>query len=1223
MTGRMVLLASVFVLAAGIGRADTYYLKGSDGLYCSSMSGAGSGTDGFGGWTNATGRAANSAENSQDDYVVDGGYMLRTPDANIDYAFKGKSLTFVNGSLANKLYNGHKLTVDNLIVGGTLKVSTIAENAFPVLAGKSWRVSESGTLTFSTRYTSSEDVRNLTVSAAVVGSGTLVATGEGVDGTGESVLTVSGDLSGFAGRLVVRRTEAARYSAVLTSGSQWLADPAALDAQGVVITNGATLRFGRSVVSGATRGFFFGGASDGGGRISVDLGKTVTILGPISGAGFTKAGPGRLILKDTAGFDTGKVSVAAGVVELPDGTELLPQGYSGAVKVRMVNELIREKGGRDAVLAAAAAVPALGTNGRWADLDYVTDKGSNWDPREHVSRCETLAAAIAVGAPEASAYADTIKAAMTSWYANVPKSSNWWYEMIGIPGPVGHTAVLAESAICEDPVYAKMVANLAVRKDHANAQTGMNLLWVRGIRFIYGLLTLDPGEMADDAAVMGSTIAVVSSGEGIQTDWCFHQHGAQPQIGNYGSQFLSGQVFWSNVFAGESYGYSQAQRDILTGMVENCFEWSLWKGGLEPGAMGRQIDDSVYLKGGRIADAVAASGRTLGDPRGYRYFDKSAYSIYRTDGWMASVKMGTSTIISSESTNGDNIYGWYLGDGAIWTLVTGREYEKVHALWDDWRMVPGVTQFRGVPTPAFGDKVKYRKPTATASGDGSALRTTFAYGPEEGLSYTKTWSFRPNGYDVRVANVTVTSSAPAGRSDVATCIENANACDGDAGMVTQTPTYSVYHNGAVYYVIFAAPERISFVLEDREGDQHDYTTSLPVGTMVSGRIFQLLVSHGKSPSNDTLAYSVRIGGWDKEEFDPSPRSISLAGERRLSDGRRELTLAFSPTKAAWSNALLVAYGATDGGDDLGAWETLELVAELVPPETTSLVWTSPASFGTARTYARFFFVDPDLAQLADYRVYDALKGDGTAYIDTGLVFRKGDWADLVFKYASYDSTHTSNGLFGYRVKSSGKNEMVEVNVSGGNFWMQYWDGAKTQIKVLRDYSGNPADFKENRWYTAHLGPDKRTLVREDGVTCAGAMDGDKKTSQYAETPYAGADFETPRNMYLFWISGNDVEGSGKDNSPPAAANFPIRSLKTYDGANNPTRDYVAVRRVSDGAFGMYDRIWKKFYGNDAAAGSFTGSGPTDAYVGLDLTRAQTVGAPLRYCSSRGLVIEFR
>lgn len=536
------------------------------------------------------------------------------------------------------------------------------------------------------------------------------------------------------------------------------------------------------------------------------------------------------------------------------------------VKTRFVGELIREKGGRSSVLAAAAAVPALGTNGRWADLDYMTDKGSNWDPREHVRRCEALAAAIAVDAAESSAYAATIKAAMTSWYANEPKSSNWWYSMIGIPEPIGHVAVLAEGAIADDPVFAKMVANLKVRTDHPYAQTGMNLLWVRGIRFVYGLLTRNPGEMADDATAMASTIKVVRSGEGIQTDWCFHQHGAQPQLGNYGRQFLVDQVFWSRVFAGSAYEYPQSKRDILANMITECFEWSIWKGTLEPGGMGRQIADSVRLKGGTITNAIAAFGCTLGDPRGYRYFDRSAYSVFRASDWMASVKAGTPEIVSSESTNGDNVKGWFLGDGAVWTLVTGDEYEHVYALWDDWRMVPGVTQLRGAALPpGFGEgKKKYRKPKATVSGDAARRRTTFAYGPEEGLTYRKTWTFRTDGYDVLVTNVTVTAQAPA-RTDVATCIENANAC-AEAGLVAQTPRYSVYRNGVVHYIVFAPPDRISFTLEDRAGDRHDYKTSLPVGTTVSGRIFQLIVSHGRSPSDAGVAYSVRIGGWDKEEL---------------------------------------------------------------------------------------------------------------------------------------------------------------------------------------------------------------------------------------------------------------------------------------------------------------------------------------------------------------------
>ena len=32
-----------------------------------------------------------------------------------------------------------------------------------------------------------------------------------------------------------------------------------------------------------------------------------------------------------------------------------------------------------------------------------------------------------------------------------------------------------------------------------------------------------------------------------------------------------------------------------------------------------------------------------------------------------------------------------MADGALMTYVTGHEYENALPLWDDWRMVPGVT----------------------------------------------------------------------------------------------------------------------------------------------------------------------------------------------------------------------------------------------------------------------------------------------------------------------------------------------------------------------------------------------------------------------------------------------------------------------------------------------------------------------------------------------------
>ena len=39
----------------------------------------------------------------------------------------------------------------------------------------------------------------------------------------------------------------------------------------------------------------------------------------------------------------------------------------------------------------------------------------------------------------------------------------------------------------------------------------------------------------------------VSEGEGIQSDWSYHQHGSQLQFGNYGLSYLEDMLRWYQI----------------------------------------------------------------------------------------------------------------------------------------------------------------------------------------------------------------------------------------------------------------------------------------------------------------------------------------------------------------------------------------------------------------------------------------------------------------------------------------------------------------------------------------------------------------------------------------------------------------------------------------------------------------------------------------------------
>ena len=81
-------------------------------------------------------------------------------------------------------------------------------------------------------------------------------------------------------------------------------------------------------------------------------------------------------------------------------------------------------------------------------------------------------------------------------------------------------------------------------------------------------------------------------------------------------------------------------------------------------------------------------------------------------------------------------------------------------------------------------------------------------------------------------------------------------------------------------------------------------------------------------------------------------------------------------------------------------------------------------------------------------------------------------------------------------------------------------------------------------------------------------------------------FASPVNMYIFNVNNN---GSSKEGSSAK-----LYSCKIYDNGTL-IRDFVPVKRISDGKCGLWDKVTKAFYPN-AGAGTFT-AGPTITLTG--------------------------
>ncbi len=500
---------------------------------------------------------------------------------------------------------------------------------------------------------------------------------------------------------------------------------------------------------------------------------------------------------------------------------------------------------------AAEIRASLREDGSWPDIDYSSKVRSSWPAAVHVKpRLMTLAADWRVNGNRESL--EAAHRALGFWLKHRFKNPNWWWNDIGVPMFVGYSALMMDGELTDEE--RRGVIELMTVNEPKFAKTGQNLAWMAGNRLRRGILARDEklvrGGLAD---ILG--VVCLGQKEGIQSDWCFHQHGSQPQFGNYGLSFLSDQSRLACILAGSDFEYPREKLELVEKLASEGYSWICWKGMMDVSAMGRQLQKGSQRQ---KASTVERSFRDLEktgwrrpSPRtGFRYFDKSAYAVYRTEGFMASVRASTPKIIGVETTiNEDNTKGMCMADGALMTYVTGREYYDVFPLWDDWRMIPGVTAYLGKPVVRKDSRNRRDDISAAAEGRGGRFEFTFE---REGLVAHKKWTFSPSGVVCEGSGITATD----GNYEVVTCVEHAHAAR-NATVVYQKENESRFRNGNLVYTVFAPKEAIRFELAEREGDFKDFMRACHP-TPAKGKVFSLRIVHGVKPTDASYRYTITV-----------------------------------------------------------------------------------------------------------------------------------------------------------------------------------------------------------------------------------------------------------------------------------------------------------------------------------------------------------------------------
>ena len=520
---------------------------------------------------------------------------------------------------------------------------------------------------------------------------------------------------------------------------------------------------------------------------------------------------------------------------------------------------------------------SLAAPGMWTDIDYESPARSAWPPQIHLSRMTAIAAAAGgSGATERerAVLLGALHKAFSFWIIHDFQCKNWWYNEIGAPQAIGVISLLlGDQLLPSEKAYAstKSLARFPIDR------TGQNRVWLAGNALMRGLL------MADDAQVESASLAIweqiqVTTDEGLQPDFSFHQHGAQQQFGNYGLAFCVETARWGEILRNTRWALSPQRLALFRQYLLSGQNWVSWNGYMDISACGRQLmphsqkdkTQSVCLVMKKAAlfdpayrhdylDFVSRNqSHEANTLVGSRYFWRSEYLIHRQPACAYSLKLSSNRIIGTEMVNQENLLGYHLADGALYLYRRGNEYEDIFPVWD-WQKVPGVTCAQVGP-PAFK--------TSSVESDfvGGLSSASIAVGA---LDYRrskeqarKAWFFQGNNVaclgsairgDGEDAEVTTLNQCML-QGPVSVKVHGRNEAVALGSHVLDAVD-AVEHDGWLY--TFLEPTRVSLFTGSAAGSWRRVFNNPSASPKVqSDNIFKLWIDHGEGATLGHYAYAI-------------------------------------------------------------------------------------------------------------------------------------------------------------------------------------------------------------------------------------------------------------------------------------------------------------------------------------------------------------------------------
>ncbi|CAN5371406.1 polysaccharide lyase 8 family protein [soil metagenome] len=389
----------------------------------------------------------------------------------------------------------------------------------------------------------------------------------------------------------------------------------------------------------------------------------------------------------------------------------------------------------------------------------------------------------------------------------IERFGNWWEWEIGIPTALTDLVLLMQPVLrVERPDLMRRLIAAIDRFTHAaDVGTAANTVWRSHVVALNAIAARDVKQLKSARQAFPPTFEDATHGDGFHADGSFIQHDEFAYTGGYGRDMLFRSALLIHLLDGSPWALAASEWSKLKARINTAYAPLMYRGALMDMVRGRNISRAalsdiksgqqmihalLYLsqvEGGRdlkvtakswiaaqsnlydvftydpklpaywltpfTAQLISAAIRdkavpVRAEPVGCTVYPAMERAVFRSGDVAVAVAMNSARIVNYESANGENLEGWYTGQGMTYVYQQGHE-NYAGDVWptiDPYRL-PGVTLDRRPRAPAA---VTARN-TSDAVG-GAGLDTCAALGMRietdgGSLKATKSWFFA-DGYVV-------------------------------------------------------------------------------------------------------------------------------------------------------------------------------------------------------------------------------------------------------------------------------------------------------------------------------------------------------------------------------------------------------------------------------------------------------------------------------------------